>query len=102
MTAAADSHTAPLLVVQPLLVRAPMAALMCGCSERHWRRLCATGRCPQPLDLAGIAAWSVSGLIEWINAGCPSRNNNGNAASAARLVRRETKGAPNDNKATRM
>lgn len=86
MSADDDTQAATRVVLSPLLLRAPEAAAVCGCSERHWRRLCSTGRCPESVDLGGVRVWSVRVLSEWRDAGCPSRCSvNGNVAKVGRV-----------------
>ena len=76
MNADADvsaDNSAPRLNMQPLLVRAPQAATLCGVSPRHWRKMNSAGCCPESIDLAGVEVWSVAMLTNWIERGCPNR-----------------------------
>jgi predicted DNA-binding transcriptional regulator AlpA len=70
----AASRPAPLVAaVEPLLVRAPGAARMCGMSLASWYRLAAAGRTPASLRLGGAVMWRIAELREWVAAGCPCR-----------------------------
>jgi predicted DNA-binding transcriptional regulator AlpA len=57
--------------MEPLLVRAPDAARLCGVSEATWHRLRSAGRTPAPVQLGGAVLWRVSELRDWCAAGCP-------------------------------
>lgn len=61
------------LQAAPLLVAAPGAALLCGVSERTWRKFDRCGRVPSPLCWGKRRLWSVEELRRWTSAGCPPR-----------------------------
>jgi predicted DNA-binding transcriptional regulator AlpA len=58
---------------EPLLVRAPEAAYLCGISEASWHRLSAAERTPAPVRLGGSVLWRVSDLKLFVEWGCPDR-----------------------------
>jgi predicted DNA-binding transcriptional regulator AlpA len=60
-------------LAEPLLVRAPEAARLCGLAGRTWRRSAAAGRVPAPLKLGGAVLWRVVELRAWVAAGTPPR-----------------------------
>lgn len=47
------------------------AAMVCGISDRHFRRLVDTGRAPRGVMLGRCVRWSRSILHDWLLAGCP-------------------------------
>lgn len=61
------------LAIVPLLVRAPLAAVMLGLSSRSFRRLCSAGAVPASTKLLGVSVWSLEELRAWSAAGCPGR-----------------------------
>lgn len=61
------------LQATPLLVPAPAAALLCGVSERTWRKFDRCGRVPSPLRWGKRRLWCVEELRRWAAAGCPPR-----------------------------
>lgn len=50
------------------------AAKFLGVSLSHLYQLHRTGRLPIPVRLGRAVRWSRQELIEWLNAGCPSRS----------------------------
>lgn len=73
------------LRAEPLLVAAPLAAHLCGLSERTWRKLDATGEVPGALRVGRRRLWSLDELRRWVSAGCPDRE---------RWQRKSTGGTP--------
>jgi predicted DNA-binding transcriptional regulator AlpA len=55
-----------------------VADLLC-CSTRHVYRLADRGAMPRPVRLSALVRWRLrtgdpmTGLLDWIDAGCPSR-----------------------------
>ena len=60
--------------LQPLVVRAPQAALLLGVSLRTVQKLHCTGAMPRALRFGRCCVWSVEELRAWIRAECPSRD----------------------------
>jgi predicted DNA-binding transcriptional regulator AlpA len=58
--------------VPPSLIDTAESARLSGCSVRHWRRLVAAGRAPQPVRLGGLVRWRRTELLAWIADGCPA------------------------------
>ena len=58
---------------EPLLLRAPQAAAVCGTSARTWRTWDASGRVPAPIRLGRSIFWRLDELRAWVAAGCPDR-----------------------------
>ncbi|GIW78768.1 MAG: hypothetical protein KatS3mg105_0575 [Gemmatales bacterium] len=56
-----------------LLVTAKQAAAMCGKSLRTWRSWDAAGWIPRPVRIGRSTLWRLDELREWIEAGCPRR-----------------------------
>jgi excisionase family DNA binding protein len=56
-----------------LLVTAREAAKLLGISERHFRKLVASGGAPRPVRLGRSVRWNVDELRAWTAAGSPSR-----------------------------
>lgn len=61
-------------IPEPLLVTAKQAAAACGKSLRTWRTWDAAGRIPQPLRIGRSTMWRIDELRQWVNAGCPRRD----------------------------
>jgi predicted DNA-binding transcriptional regulator AlpA len=60
--------------VEPLLLPAPAAAVLCGVSEATWYRIMSANRCPAPVRLSrGCVRWRAEELRRWVEAGCPDR-----------------------------
>jgi len=59
---------------QPIVVRAPEAALLLNVSLRTVQKMHSTGAMPRALRLGRCCVWSVEELRAWIRAGCPSRS----------------------------
>ncbi len=57
----------------PLLLRADMAAKLCGCSTRTWRTWDTLGYTPLPIRLGRGKFWAAEELGNWVAAGCPDR-----------------------------
>jgi predicted DNA-binding transcriptional regulator AlpA len=60
--------------LQPIVVRAPGAALLLDVSLRTVQKMHSTGAMPRALRLGRCCVWSVEELRAWIRAGCPSRD----------------------------
>lgn len=45
-----------------------------GVSERHLRKLHASGKLPAPIRLGRCLRWSRQLIDEWISRGCPARD----------------------------
>ena len=59
----------------PLGVSAAEAAALLGVSESHFYSLHKTGRLgPLPVRMGRAVRWSRQELVDWFNAGSPSRN----------------------------
>jgi len=58
---------------RPLLVTAKQAAAMCGKSLRTWRTWDSAGWIPQPVRIGRSTLWRIDELREWVEAGCPRR-----------------------------
>lgn len=59
--------------LQPLLVSAKRAAVLCGKSLRTWRSWNAAGWIPQPVRIGRSTLWRLDELKAWTAAGCPRR-----------------------------
>jgi predicted DNA-binding transcriptional regulator AlpA len=57
-----------------IMVSAAEAARLCGVSRTTWYALLSSGRCPAPTRLSGRVLWRRDELVDWCNAGCPSRD----------------------------
>jgi len=57
-----------------ILLRASEAAALCGCSLRTWRTWDLLGYTPQPVHIGRSVFWKHKELINWIDAGCPRRD----------------------------
>jgi excisionase family DNA binding protein len=68
--------TVPLPVEAALLDVKAVAALL-GCSTRHVYRLTDAGRMPAPVRLGALIRWRRAEIEEWIAAGCPSMQGDG-------------------------
>lgn len=73
--------------LEPLLLGAGQAGLLCGRSEASWWRDHAAGRVPRPVKLGGRTLWRRAELEAWVAAGCPPRKE-WEAREAARNGRR--------------
>ena len=58
---------------EPLLLRAPQAAVLLSTSVRTWRTLNATGKIPRAIRLGRSTYWRPEELKAWVAAGCPDR-----------------------------
>lgn len=56
-----------------LLVSAQDAASLCNKSLRTWRNWNAAGRIPRPVRIGRSTLWRLAELHEWVDAGCPPR-----------------------------
>lgn len=63
------THVRPSPVV---MLKTDDVARMIGCSDRHIRRLVASGRMPRPIKLGRLKRWNAEVIHTWIDAGCPS------------------------------
>jgi predicted DNA-binding transcriptional regulator AlpA len=59
--------------LEPLLVGAKMAALLCGKCLRTWRAWNAAGWIPRPVRIGRSTLWRLDELKAWTAAGCPRR-----------------------------
>jgi predicted DNA-binding transcriptional regulator AlpA len=59
--------------LDPLLVNARTAAVLCGKSLRTWRAWDAAGRIPRPVRIGRSTLWRLEELKAWAAAGCPRR-----------------------------
>ncbi len=59
--------------LEPLLVGAKRAAVLCGKSLRTWRAWDAAGWIPRPVRLGRSTLWRLDELKAWAAAGCPRR-----------------------------
>lgn len=59
--------------VSPVLLDYKQSAQLCGIKKSLWYNLNSGGRIPKPIRLGKRALWARDELIEWIGAGCPSR-----------------------------
>lgn len=69
----AESVSATQADLQPIVVRAPGAALLLDVSLRTVQKMHSTGSLPRALRLGRCCVWSVEELRAWVRAGCPSR-----------------------------
>ncbi len=53
---------------------AKKAAALLGISQRHLWSLNSRGRLPAPVRLGRSVRWNRAELVEWLEAGCPSRH----------------------------
>ena len=60
---------------QALAVDAKTLAGLLGVSKRHVRRMNSAGSLPRPIKLGRSVRWSVAEVNQWIEAGCPDREN---------------------------
>jgi predicted DNA-binding transcriptional regulator AlpA len=68
-----EAHASEIhLVVEPLLMSAPVAARVCGVSERTWWKLLAKGMVPAPVRLGRRRLWQLSAVRDWVQGGCRS------------------------------
>jgi excisionase family DNA binding protein len=56
-----------------LLVTVDEAAVMCKVSKTTFYKLHASGKTPRKVKLGALARWRRQELLDWIKAGCPSR-----------------------------
>jgi predicted DNA-binding transcriptional regulator AlpA len=59
--------------VEPLLLSARDLAAMLRLGLRTVRSMDAAGKLPAPMRIGGCVRWKFSEILDWINAGCPSR-----------------------------
>lgn len=59
--------------IEPLLLPSEKAAALCGVSEECWLSLDSSGKVPMPMILSERKLWRRYELADWIDAGCPSR-----------------------------
>jgi predicted DNA-binding transcriptional regulator AlpA len=67
-TEVAEAATPVVSVAEPLLLRAPEAAAICGISTRTWRMWDTTGRVPAPLRIGRSVFWRLDELRAWVAA----------------------------------
>lgn len=60
--------------IHPLLLTAPRAAEICGCSPRQWRMRNDYGYVPKPILFGKRNYWRYDELVAWVHAGCPKRS----------------------------
>lgn len=56
-----------------LLLTGRDAALICGVSTRTWRTWDLMGYTPMPVHVGKSVFWKYKELVQWIDAGCPKR-----------------------------
>lgn len=56
-----------------ILVTVDDAAAMCKVSRAAFYRMCAAGKTPAKVKLGRSTRWRRQELLDWIKAGCPSR-----------------------------
>jgi excisionase family DNA binding protein len=61
-------------VTDKLLLSAGEAAGLLSVSRSHFLGLHSAGKIPLPRRLGGSVRWSTRELAEWIDAGCPARD----------------------------
>ncbi len=59
--------------VVPLLLDAKDAAALCGVSRSHWLAMHSQGKTPSPVRMGRAVRWNRPELGDWIEAGCPAR-----------------------------
>ncbi len=70
----AESSLHPLLIAEPLLVRPVDAARILGVAPRTFRKMVVGGRVPAPtIQRNRLTLYSVVTLRDWVDHGCPSR-----------------------------
>ncbi len=57
----------------PLLLNAKQVGFMLNLSRATVYRLNAEGRLPRPVHLGRATRWRREELVQWVEAGCPSR-----------------------------
>ncbi len=57
----------------PIAVDSKGAAAMFSVSPRTWSRWHAAGLCPMPHRVLGCVRWSTAELLQWWEAGSPTR-----------------------------
>jgi len=57
----------------PLLLTAKQAAKTCSKSLRTWRMWDSAGWIPQPIRIGRSTLWRADELRQWVDAGCPRR-----------------------------
>lgn len=60
-------------VTEKLLLTAEESANLVGLSRSKFYELRSSGRVPAPIRLGGSVRWRKQELVEWVEAGCPSR-----------------------------
>ena len=60
--------------IEPLLLDSEQAAALCGVGKTLWWSLHSAGQVPLPVKLGRRTLWRREELIEWINAGLPTRD----------------------------
>lgn len=60
--------------VEPIGLPAADGARLIGVSVSHFYQLHKTGRLPLPVRLGRAVRWLRQELVDWMNAGCPSRS----------------------------
>ena len=56
-----------------VLVTVDEAAKLCRMSRAMFYKLCAAGKTPRRVKLGNLTRWRRQELLDWIKAGCPSR-----------------------------
>ena len=56
-----------------LLLKGRDAATVCGCTTRIWRTWDMLGYTPMPVRIGKSLYWRYPELLQWIDAGCPKR-----------------------------
>ncbi len=56
-----------------LLLGARDCATLCGCTVRTWRSWNTAGLTPEPTRIGKSVFWRPKELRDWVDAGCPKR-----------------------------
>lgn len=54
-------------------ITAKQLAIMLSVSKRTLYRLRCAGQLPSPLRIGGVVRWRLDEIINWIEAGCPTK-----------------------------
>lgn len=56
-----------------MLADAKEAAAICGMSRAAWYKHLSAGKIPRPVKIGSLTRWRRQELMDWIDAGCPTR-----------------------------
>lgn len=70
---ATNDESDPVATLDPIMVGVDDAAALCGVGRTLWYDLMAAGKTPTPRRLGRRVLWLRNELIDWCQAGCPSR-----------------------------